>query len=296
MKTCSSILFLVLFSMISTTPSQGQSKPSVTVSPFTFNHSRVGSASAEIISREVEGIISACGRLDVVNREHRQLINAEKEVQKTEDFIDGKVVEQGASLGAEMIVVGHILSDASSSEGIAIQLSLIDIATTQIKISEVITTNARSQANLNSFSNDLKSLTSYKTDNQIQTGLTLLKIVKEVTTNNTLEHHIKEFINDHFPLRIGIAQIDQVEKDEVKTLLIFASKGNGLSKGSKLNVVESSTIKNPNGTTGKREVTISEVAIEKFEGDYALCKVIKGGDQLLQKKDNKNVYLVSKTK
>ena len=80
----------------------------------------------------------------------------------------------------------------------------------------------------------------------------------------------------------------------MKKLLIFANENSGLKKNGKLQIVEVSEIKNPNGTVGKREIELGEVTIEKFEGDYALCKVNKGGEELLQKQGNKNVYLVSK--
>ena len=48
----------------------------------------------------------------VIDRSALSQIQAEKELQKTEDFIDGQVVAQGKSLGAQYILTGQV-TDAS---------------------------------------------------------------------------------------------------------------------------------------------------------------------------------------
>jgi len=291
-------LLLVLVTCFYSEFVSAQIKKSVTIMPFSYSHSAVTAAQAETISKEVAGVISASGRLQVVNRENLKLVDAERELQKGEDFIDGKIVQQGISQGAEMIFVGHILSE-TSDDGAVVHLSLVDVATTQVVISEVISAKGRQEVAVtrkvdDNMNNLYYTTGSWKTASTLRTAAAVFDIVKSFSGGNSLKKQVEEFIAAHFPLKLGIAQFEEIEKEQVKKLLIFANENSGLKKNGKLQIVEVSEIKNPNGTVGKREIELGEVTIEKFEGDYALCKVIKGGEELLQKQGNKNVYLVSK--
>lgn len=64
------------------------------------------------------------GRFSVVERHNLEIIEQERELQKSEAFIDGKVVQQGAGIGADYLVSGH--SDFLRK---VLTLSLYDVAT-----------------------------------------------------------------------------------------------------------------------------------------------------------------------
>lgn len=60
----------------------------------------------------------ACGRFSVLERDATQDLEAERNLQKSESFIDGKVVQQGKAIGAEFVLTGSL----STHDG---QLSLL---------------------------------------------------------------------------------------------------------------------------------------------------------------------------
>src|SRR6478735_5958232 len=47
-------------------------------------------------------------RFSLVEREKMYQLTSEKNLQKNEDFIDGQVIEQSRSLGAQYVVVGNV--------------------------------------------------------------------------------------------------------------------------------------------------------------------------------------------
>lgn len=56
----------------------------------------------------VSGQFVKDGRFSVVERSKLDIIERERELQKSEDFIDGKVVQQGASIGADYMITGYV--------------------------------------------------------------------------------------------------------------------------------------------------------------------------------------------
>jgi len=286
----------LLLSISNGASAQGQIKKLVAIAPFTLSKT-VSESDAEAVSKEVSGYIVGCGQLTVVNRADLQYINAERELQKGENFIDGKVVQQGANLGAEYMLVGHVVT-TSGDEGPVIHVSIVDVATTEVKASEVISPKSRRTANVGKTVDDnlwnMYNITgSWKTVGHIKTAIAVIDVLKKLSGANPFEKQVKGFIDEHFPLRISIAQFDEVdEKKGVKTILLFANEKMGLEKGDNFKIVEASQMANPDGTTGTREKEIGKAKIKQFDGDYALCTIENGGKDLVAKQGNVNVYLV----
>jgi len=271
-------------------------KNTIAIAPFTFSKS-VSVADAEVVSKEVSGYIVGCGQLTVVNRADLQFINAERELQKGEDFIDGKVIQQGVNLGVDFMLVGHVVT-TSGDEGPVIHVSIVDVATTEVKVSEVISSKSRRTANVGKKVDDnlwnMYNITgSWKTVGHIKTAIAAIDGLKKLSGANPFEKQVKGFINEYFPLRIAIAKFDEIDnKKGVKTILLFANEKTGLKKGDNLKIVEASQIANPDGTTGTHEKEIGKAKVEYFEGNFTFCTVIKGGIDLVAKQGNTNVYLV----
>ena len=71
---------------------------------------------------EIVNTFLSFGAFSVVNREHSDLIEKELERQKSESFIDGKVVEQGKGIGAEYLIKGRYNRQSKTMELLAIEV------------------------------------------------------------------------------------------------------------------------------------------------------------------------------
>ena len=103
------ILSITLFVGINFVTS-AQEKTSVGILPFTYIE---GSATLQDVNSIQETIINAfvkTKRFNIVDRSKMDALKKEKELQKSEDFIDGYVIKQGISLGADYLISGHVIS------------------------------------------------------------------------------------------------------------------------------------------------------------------------------------------
>jgi len=99
------------------------SKTSIWVAPLESDKPSAMTFSKEARSEIVESFVKF-GSFSVVDREATQLVQQELELQKSEAFMDGKVVEQGKAVGAEFIAKGYY----HSKEGKFV-LKIVDVST-----------------------------------------------------------------------------------------------------------------------------------------------------------------------
>ena len=99
------------------------SKTSIWVAPLESDQPGKMTFSKEARSEIVESFVKF-GSFSVVDREATQLIQQELELQKSEAFMDGKVVEQGKAVGAEFIAQGFYHSKESK-----FILKIVDVST-----------------------------------------------------------------------------------------------------------------------------------------------------------------------
>jgi len=271
-------------------------KVTIAIAPFTYSKDSVSLVDAKAINKQVLDYITGYGHLTVVRGSDLQYINVERELQKGEDFIDGRTLQQGANMGAEFMLVGHVVAN-SGDEGPVIHISIVDVATGQIKASEIISSNTRHSVSVkNSIDDNMINLYKktglWKNTGQSQDAI-LKAFSNSIFTENPLKKQVKGFIDEQFPLRIGITLFDEIdEKSGVKTILLFANEKTGLKKGDNFIIVEASQIINPDGTTGIREKEIGKAKVVYFEENFTYCKVLNGGKYLVEKQGNTNVYLV----
>ncbi|MFN0212674.1 MAG: hypothetical protein ACKVT2_00340 [Saprospiraceae bacterium] len=98
-------------------------KTSIWVAPLESDNPNNMTFAKEARSEIVESFIKF-GSFSVVDREASQLVQQELELQKTEAFMDGKVVEQGKAIGAEFIAKGYYHSKESK-----FVLKIVDVST-----------------------------------------------------------------------------------------------------------------------------------------------------------------------
>lgn len=118
-------LFLLLLLSMVFFPVQGQEhKGSVAILSFNLDYYSVANekATAEY-QAVVSGVFVSDKRFSVVERGKIYLIERERELQKSEDFINGQVVQQGVSIGADFLVTGY-----ANSQKQVLTLSLYEVA------------------------------------------------------------------------------------------------------------------------------------------------------------------------
>lgn len=273
----------LLLSCLSISTQAQSAKTSVGIMPFTYSS---GSANPEDVIAIQEAITKAfvkTKRFDIVDRSKMDALKNEKELQKGEDYINGSVVPQGASLGAQFLVAGHVIS-ASASEftttdpktgrttsggfkaKLSISLKVIDVSTSQVNVAETIEPKGGSMLG------QLAGVAPSTAHAAIQKAI------------NDIGNKVDEFVARNFPVTFQIVEIQAKESNgSAKTILISGGSGFGLKKGVKLKVIELSEIE-VSGKKMQRKKDVGELLITKVEDEnFSTCSVKSGGSDINSK-------------
>ncbi len=201
-------------------------------------------------------------RFNLVERQKMDQIKSEKNLQKNEDFIDGTVIEQSKSLGAQYIVMGNVSKasmDKTTSNApyagtitritcnLAFNIKVVDVTTGLIIAS-------------NSFSAETKGKNAFE------------------SAMDEIKPNIEKFIKDNFKITLSVASIEEKNKngDAVK-ILITGGTSLGISEKNELKVYEASEL-TVDGKKMTRKITIGKVRVIKVEDEnFSVCTVIEGG-------------------
>jgi hypothetical protein len=207
----------------------------------------------------LQSIVTECyiqdSRFNLVDRRATEAISKERELQKTEDFMDGYVVGQGKSIGAEYLLFGNY--DLKTSR---LVLSLFSIEEGKIVAKE---------------SEELKSGFFGNKDIVAPTQLIVQRLNGRV-----------------FPLLIPIVEIKEQNKTKVKTLLIAGGLNRGLKTAMKLDIKIKDEIE-VEGEKQVYYKTVGIAIVDKVEdAHFSIVRVTEEGDvvkQLLE--SGKKLYL-----
>jgi TolB-like protein len=262
-----------------------QDKMLIGILPFTYSS---GGASFQDVNSISEGVVTSfvkTKRFGIVDRSKLDEVSAEKQLQKSADFVDGTVAEQGKSMGAQFLISGHVNSatkteeyktrtklDGTTERYLAIDAQVnftckvIDVATGQVINSE-------------NFKN--------------QPGLLSLASNKEEAFNNALKSlgkSIDKWVSKNFPLIFDLVDVQTKDKKgNPSELLIGAGSDSGVSKGDKISIIEVSTV-TVGGAAKTRNKEIGVAKISKIEdGSFSICVVTEGADILKERIDAKAV-------
>ena len=207
-------------------------------------------------------------RFSLVEREKMSQLKSEKELQKSEDFIDGSVVEQTKTLGAQYVVLGNISESSLTSKTtnvymvgnvtvitakISFSIKVVDVATGQIIASKNFTNSAKGK---NAFNNTLEEL------NPI----------------------IESFIKENFKITVSLAEIEEKnKKGEAFKVLIAAGSSTGVKKNDEFKVFENTEMI-IDGQTLIRKKNIGKIVVEDVEDEnFSKCIVKEGGKNIADK-------------
>ena len=212
-------------------------------------------------------------KFDIVDRASLGNLKSEKELQKSEDFIEGKVIEQSKTLGADYLVGIYITtldltkSTTSYTTGyvckMTFSLKVIDIATSQIITTETFSCSA---------GKGLLSLIPSPAD-AVEKCLTVIS------------PKVENFIKSNFPIKASLANIEETDATGgASKVLISAGSSNGVSIGDNFKVVEAQELEvDGKKMIRKKEVgTLQIVSIE--DENFSICTVTRGGIEIAKKK------------
>ncbi|MBA3828402.1 MAG: hypothetical protein H0X33_05655 [Taibaiella sp.] len=220
------------------------------------------------IEDAVSDAFLAAKRFTLVDRTKMEQIKSEKTLQKNDDFIDGTVVEQSASLGAQYLVTGNVSEEGEdqtrtslpyggsvtiNNAKCAFSIKVIDVATGEIVASQSF--SGKGHGN-NAFSNALEKI----------------------------KPEIEGFIRDNFKLTASVAEVEEKNtKGDAIKVLISGGSSMGMAVDTKLKVYEM-TVMNIDGKKLTRKKTIGTLVITKVEDEnFSVCKVEDGGEDIAKK-------------
>ena len=272
--TLSVLLFLALIKI-----NAQDEKKVIGIAPFT------GAYDTPILNSIEEVVSSSFGktkRFNLVGRSQMNAIKNEKELQKTEDFIDSKYIAQTKSLGAQLLISGTVTSVNATQEThtdsqgrtsysynstITLDLKVLDVETGQVIASDVVSSKAdKGLLDLKSWGNALTGSTPSSGQEAYSVAL------------KRLEKEIDNFVSKNFPVSFLIAEIQEQGGDgSAKTILISGGSAFGLKKGDKLSVAELVEME-VGGKKIVRKKEIGELKVTKVEDEnFSICEVRSGG-------------------
>ena len=272
----SAILCISIFGKVA-----AQSKIIIGIVPFkntvendyNINSRRFSSQDIPAIQDAVTEAFINTKRFSLVEREKMDQIKSEKKLQKNEDFIDGTVIEQSKSLGAQYIVLGNVskLENQTSSSRVAMGFGTMTSQSAEIsfniKVVDVATGEIMAS---HSFDGEGKGKKAFE------------------TTLNEIKPEIEKFIKDNFKITLSIASIEEKNStgDAVK-VLIAGGSSLGLKEGTELKVYEASEL-TVDGKKLTRKIPVGKLVIAKVEDEnFSVCTVAEGGDAIVKKWDAK---------
>ena len=281
------LLSAILFLGLNLLASAQQEKTGVGIMSFTYVTS---SASFQDVNSIQETVINAfvkTKRFNIVDRSKMDALQKEKDLQKSEDFIDGSVIQQGVSLGANFLISGHVISAQAErmetapdettgrvtvtyKARLSITLKVIDVSTGQVIISETIEPQGGSALG------GMMGLAPSTPEAAIT------KAIKDI------EGKVDAFVSKNFPATFSIVEIQEKDKKGgASVLMISGGAAFNLQKGDRLRVVEISMIE-VNGKQMERKKDIGELKITKVEDDnFSTCNVTSGGIDINSKFESK---------
>lgn len=252
-------------------------KIKIAFTPLKFNAS-VGQENANSLKEIIQNQFLQTNRFVVVDRSNNDLIDQEKSLQYTSDFIDGEVVEMGKNLGAQYIITGTVLGVSNVRKpytnystgkitykynaSVSIQLKVIDIVTTEIVASESL----------------------YGSGTNVDPGKAMSFALYGGMINGGISKDVGEFIAVHFPVKVQIQEILSTDKKGYASeILLFGGSEIGISEGDKIEIKTISQLE-IGGKMVERKTTIAEVKVSDVQDEYfSVGKIKSGGDVLLDK-------------
>jgi len=200
----------------------------------------------------------------VVDRAKMGQIRSEKELQKSEDFIDGSVIEQSKSLGAQYIVVGDI-SKAWFQQSRSRSPRYMSKAEVAFNIKVIDVSNGMIIAS-NSFSSKGRGRTAY------QDAL------------DDIKPELVQFIKHNFKIAVPVVSVEKKDaQGQALKILVAGGSSIGFKEEKLLKIFESSEVLvDGKKMTHKIPLGYAKIVLVNDE-NFSEAEVTDGGDKIARK-------------
>lgn len=197
-------------------------------------------------------------KFTVIDRQNLTLINAEKELQKSEEFIDGYIVDQGKSEGADYVLKGLYLENEKN-----LNLKIYDVATGAVLCGR---------------------------DETLETNIFGIK-----NFESRIHNMLHDMLYDCFDIKYSVVRTIEVKKDEAKTILVAIGKKHRAKIEDRLEIYTLVT-EDIDGEQVQRKVLLGEgELIEIQDENFSVLKVKRGNKEILKSlTENKKLFCLVK--
>jgi hypothetical protein len=206
-------------------------------------------------------------RFSLVEREKMEQLKSEKNLQKEEDFIDGTVIEQSKSLGAQFVVLGNVIkakveekttnmvyvSTTTKIAEVSFNIRIVDVTTGEIVASNSFNKTAKGKNPFDEALNDIKP-------------------------------EIEKFIKDNFKITASIVSVEEKNSNgDATKVLISGGSSTGVMEKNEFKIFEVSELV-VDGKKLTRKKTIGKLIVTKVEDEnFSICTITEGGAEIAKK-------------
>lgn len=224
-----------------------------------------------------------------LERAEWEKILKERGIQKTEEFLDGKIAQQGVSLGADYLLILSLQSLEASDKKqkdfvtgamnrkvdatLILGANVISVETGQVKHNKTIT---------------LKKNDSWNSDNAMYNAS------KEDVLNSFKESFVKDcawefslFAFEVFPPEIVVVRVEETGKKGKTASKVLCKTSAKLPDGIKLDVFTEKIVDLGDGDTDVQKIKIGQMKVGKVDSEKSvICEVKDGGEEILNLVNN----------
>jgi len=265
---------------------------------------------AKNIYAAVARVLVQTKRFTMLEVDKRYLAEAEKKAETGVEFLESKIIEQGKSLGAQILVFGAVKNAEVRQEGrqavarIDYEMRFMDVETGK---------SLAAQA----FSGDSKEKVTRLSDKVGGFRTTLGKIVKNEKTKeiagsvlddlsnaNTeseegktimaIESTMKDvgtWVRGTFHLYLSMKIPEKDNSSEVTDVIIEGGKNMNMQNGCKMQIVLVSEMETADGKIMDEE-PLAQLEVVEVRNQTSKCRVLNGGKRIREETANKNMRVI----
>ena len=259
----------------------------VAVLPFTSNSAK-STAYVQAVENLVEETFTTDHRIVLLERNAVDAVVREREYQKSEDFIDGEIVEQGKAIGAEYLVEGHYDNKVDH-----LNVKVFNVNDASLMGTRVITGSSKEKEPSNKLVKALVKLNNAVEKLNATGSSSRRKSPNAYQIQEGVETLMKDCFSEAF---IYVIRPMDASKSKAKELLIAGGSKMGLKKNSIVEV-QAIVLEDVNGAKVERKEAIAWGRIDKVESDvFSILKLEKGAKEVKQRLDKGQKLICKKVK
>jgi len=272
------------------------------------------SIAARNIYAAVSRVLIQTKRFTVIEIDKWSLTQDEIERQRKAGFLERDVIQQGKSLGAQILIVGFVKNvetyqnNGKYAARVDYELKYIEVETGKSIAAGTFTGDSENFNNtVKTVGQGLGSLPfysvgykNYKTLSLAGSALTTLSETEKHDIQGKTIDAIEESADRvnawvhktfNFSLLLLQAKEDEKKKGVVQEVLVEGGEDIGMKKGFKLKMVLVTDIETPKGKI-RDEEPVAELQVDEVRAETSKCTVTKGGKRIQEASQNKNMRIV----